>query len=719
MDEDTTLVINAADLLDNDFDADQGDEIGIVLFAQPDNGTVVSTVYGSVYNEMQYTPNPDFVGMDEFTYTIEDESGARDTARIRINVGGINDIPAISSIPDTAINEDEYIEINFTVNDTETNLNDLDIYAVSSNTVLLPIENIIFGGSGGNRTVNLIPNHNKYGSTTIRIYVNDGFDEVYEAFTLTVNSVNDLPSASNDNISTAHNTPVTIDVLANDSDVDGDILSLINATQGDNGAVVINPDNTVTYTPNNNFSGTDSFEYTISDENGGENEATVTVNVNAPRDDDDDDDDNHRNNQQPRANNTGEAGLEDIYVNGEQQEAASTELTEENGQSVMTVTIDDAAIRKVLQEQGDNSIITIPASAGFDSVAGILNGKTLALMKEKNTVLEIKAGDVTYRLPANEINMEELSEALGQNPDLEDIHIKVEIKNCTEDTLQIIQDTADRNNYQILVKPLEFKVTCTHEDQEVEITRFNGYIERMIEIPEGIDPNKVTTGIILNQDGTFTHVPTSITVINGKTYAVINSLTNSAYSVIYNPVKVAAVENHWSKVPVNDMASRLVIENPQTFVPDGEITRGEFAEYITKALGLYRTGAAEAGKFKDVQSGQRADAVTVAVNNGIINGYPDNTFKPEAKITREEAMTMYARAMDIVKLMEINNNRITAYQDEDQVSPWAYDSVKKTISVNIFNGRTSERIVPKGMLTYSEAATAIRNLLIEAGLINQ
>jgi hypothetical protein len=359
-------------------------------------------------------------------------------------------------------------------------------------------------------------------------------------------------------------------------------------------------------------------------------------------------------------------------------------------------------------------------SANFDSVAGVLNGKTLAIMKEKNAVLEINAGGAIYRLPTNEINIEELSEALGQNPNLEDIQIKVGIKNCTEGTLQIMQDTADQNNYQILVRPLDFTVTCTHEDQEFEITRFNGYIERRIAIPEGIDPNKITTGIVLNQDGTFTHVPTRITVIDGKAYAVINSLTNSTYSVIYNPIKVAAVENHWSKVYVNDIASRLVIENPQAYTPDGEITRGEFAEYITKALGLYRKGVAEAGKFIDVdKSNEFADAITIASNNDIINGYPDGTFRPEATITREEAMTMYAKAMDIAGLKGKELNRITKYLDKDNVAKWAYEFVKKTIDAGVFNGRTQETIDPQGTFTYAEAATAIRSMLIEAGLINQ
>ncbi len=87
------------------------------------------------------------------------------------------------------------------------------------------------------------------------------------------------PVAVDDARTTQVNTPVVIDVLTNDSDPDGDPLTVIEKTNGANGTVVINPDGTVTYTPNNGFVGTDTFTYTISDGNGGTDTATVRVEI--------------------------------------------------------------------------------------------------------------------------------------------------------------------------------------------------------------------------------------------------------------------------------------------------------------------------------------------------------------------------------------------------------------------------------------------------------
>ena len=96
-----------------------------------------------------------------------------------------------------------------------------------------------------------------------------------------VTPVNDPPVAVNDTRTTAEDTPVTVTVLANDSDVDGDTLSVTGVVTGANthGAVVINADGTITYTPTANYNGAASFDYTISDGHGGTATATVNIDV--------------------------------------------------------------------------------------------------------------------------------------------------------------------------------------------------------------------------------------------------------------------------------------------------------------------------------------------------------------------------------------------------------------------------------------------------------
>src|SRR5439155_1920671 len=96
---------------------------------------------------------------------------------------------------------------------------------------------------------------------------------------VTVAPVNDAPAARDDSATTDEDTAVVINVLANDSDVDGDSLAVSAVTQGSHGAAAINADGTVTYAPAANYNGPDSFTYTISDGHGGTATATVAVTV--------------------------------------------------------------------------------------------------------------------------------------------------------------------------------------------------------------------------------------------------------------------------------------------------------------------------------------------------------------------------------------------------------------------------------------------------------
>ncbi|MET4129631.1 Hint domain-containing protein [Roseovarius sp. MBR-6] len=129
-------------------------------------------------------------------------------------------------------------------------------------------------------TITYTPNPDFNGTDTITYTADDGNGGTTPGtVTVTVNPVNDAPVAAPDSSATDFETPVTIDVLANDSDVDGDPLTVSLATPGTNGTTTVNPDGTITYTPDDGFSGTDTFDYTVDDGNGGTATSTVSVTV--------------------------------------------------------------------------------------------------------------------------------------------------------------------------------------------------------------------------------------------------------------------------------------------------------------------------------------------------------------------------------------------------------------------------------------------------------
>ncbi len=127
-------------------------------------------------------------------------------------------------------------------------------------------------------TLTYTPNAGYIGTDTFEYTVDDGNgDQATAQVTITIE--NNAPMANDDSALATGALPLIIDVINNDSDVDGTILTIESVTQGQNGSVVINGDGTVTYQANMGFIGTDTFTYTIVDADGAQSTATVTVTV--------------------------------------------------------------------------------------------------------------------------------------------------------------------------------------------------------------------------------------------------------------------------------------------------------------------------------------------------------------------------------------------------------------------------------------------------------
>jgi len=252
-------------VLANDSDPD-GDALKVASATQGGGGTVVV----NVDNTLTYTAAATFSGTDSFSYSASDGRGGSDTAVVTVTVAAAN-TPPVAVNDSAATQSGKPVIIPVLANDTDP---DGDALKVASATQ----------GGGGTVVVN-VDNTLTYtaaatfsGTDSFSYSASDGRGGSDTAVvTVSVTAVNYPPTAGKDSASTHAGTPVSIAILANDSDANGDILTVTSTGAAKYGTVTVNPDKTVTYTPVAWYVGTDSFTYAIADGKGGTASATVTL----------------------------------------------------------------------------------------------------------------------------------------------------------------------------------------------------------------------------------------------------------------------------------------------------------------------------------------------------------------------------------------------------------------------------------------------------------
>jgi len=200
----------------------------------------------------------------------------------RVLVAPVQDAPVVGS-PSFATNEDTAITVtaaDLLVGSTDV---DGDILSVSGVALSNPAAGSLVDNLNGTWT--FTPTANWNGGLSLDYSVGDGTTTTTASAALTVNAINDNPVAVADTALTSEDTGMTISasaLLANDSDLDGDTLSLASVANAVNGTVALDVNGDVVFTPAANFNGTATFDYTATDGFGGTASSTVTVDVVAP-----------------------------------------------------------------------------------------------------------------------------------------------------------------------------------------------------------------------------------------------------------------------------------------------------------------------------------------------------------------------------------------------------------------------------------------------------
>lgn len=196
----------------------------------------------------------------------------------------------------------------------------------------------------------------------------------------------------------------------------------------------------------------------------------------------------------------------------------------------------------------------------------------------------------------------------------------------------------------------------------------------------------------------YNSIDSDITTISGSS----NSSGGGTIVVPDVSTKLTDVENHWAKNTIQSYVSKKYINGypDNTFKPDKTITRAEFVKIVNKVFGYTQKTTID---FKDMNNNSQwyYDEVAISVKAGYIKGYEDKTFRPNDTISREEA------ALILSSILDLQGGKITQYKDNDTISSWAKDALLLLSSNNIMTGYKDNTIRPQGKMTRAEAVTVL------------
>ncbi len=272
-----TLSIAAENgLLKNDVNIESG---GLTINTTPVVNVQSGTLTLSNDGSFTYEPNLDALDVDSFTYSVTNEQGLAATAQVVLTKTGSNSPAKANDDQYTLAEDSPSIILNVLENDTDAN---------GDTITLINITNTVGTAQIVNNSIEYTPEPNFFGEVTLSYTISDGIaDDAPQSSTatvrLTIIPINDAPIATSDSASMIEDaSPILIDVLANDSDVDDDNLTITRVVTELGMASIV--ENKIEYTPAPNSNGVAIVSYTISDGNGASASANLQITISPTND---------------------------------------------------------------------------------------------------------------------------------------------------------------------------------------------------------------------------------------------------------------------------------------------------------------------------------------------------------------------------------------------------------------------------------------------------
>ncbi|ETT64501.1 tail fiber protein [Paenibacillus sp. FSL H8-0457] len=394
-----------------------------------------------------------------------------------------------------------------------------------------------------------------------------------------------------------------------------------------------------------------------------------------------------------------------------------SEITKENGQTVLTVKMNGDRLQSLLaQEKNSRPIVRLRATEGLDQAVVVLDGKSAKALEASGAMIAFETLAGSVRIPVQAI-----SEQIGSLAGTKEGTIQLGLADGNAAISAKLKQVGNGKYFGEHYGSIDVSVAAYDQGKRLSGNTYSSYVELEVPVAEG-SAAIVTTAVLLDDQGKVHHAPTRLVTREGRTYAIIKGLYSGTYALISHDEELSDMKGHWAEAAVNEMASRLLVggRGAAGFHPNEPVTRAEFVTMMVRSLGL--TEQSNTSTFQDVTSRDwYVGAVSAASGSGLIHGYADGTFLPNGLISRQEAMVIFARALkfaEVSPMVEAMDSEavLAAFQDRAELASWAKAAAAEVVHGGLMSGYDT-KLRPRSDMTRAETATILLRMLSASGMI--
>lgn len=345
----------------------------------------------------------------------------------------------------------------------------------------------------------------------------------------------------------------------------------------------------------------------------------------------------------------------------------------------------------------------------------------LAQKQGKNVTFGVQYGDHTFEIPLSSLNFSALSKMAGGSMSMNQLLLAIDTGSSSKTSA--LTTAINNSSAQVISGPIHYEVMVMNGMTKQAVSDYKGYLTRSVKLNGTVSTSQTSAVWFDPVTGTLSYVPTTFATVNGVTRATFKRKGNSAYAIVRNTFSFSDLGSHWATSAVNSMARKFIVDGKTStaFAPNQPITRGEFAAYIAKGLGLAGDREA-AAKFKDVNVNTVMGAyIGAAAGNDIIAGTTPTTFSPNSYITRQDMAIIMLRAAKeagmTISMPNSADSYLAPYKDKNKISAYAKNAMAQAVYAGFINGQSPTSLNPTGNATRAEATVMIMRLLQKADLL--